>query len=67
MGYELTPAGEDLEASVRRMEQELLAAEGALAGKDARIAGELRVTAINNMASSILMPMFAGFSKKYPD
>lgn len=66
-GYELTAAGESLELAARRMEQEVLAAEGALGGKDTRLTGELRVTAINNMASTVLMPMFASFSRKYPD
>src|SRR6185436_10213954 len=32
-----------------------------------RPTGVLRVAAINNMASSVLMPMFARFSAKYPE
>ena len=37
-----------------------------LSGKDISLAGPLRVTAINNMASTVLMPMFAHFSENHP-
>ena len=66
-GYELTEAGEELKLSASKIEVEILEFEGALGGQDSGAAGELRVTAINNMASSILMPMFTGFSAAYPD
>ncbi len=66
-GYELTPAGEKLARAAERMEREVLAVDGTLAGTDLRPAGLLRVTAIDNMATTILMPMFAGFSREYPE
>jgi DNA-binding transcriptional LysR family regulator len=66
-GYELTPAGEKLARAAERMELEVLAVDGTLAGTDLRPAGLLRVTAIDNMATTILMPMFAGFSREYPE
>ena len=66
-GYELTAAGENMKLSAEKIEQEVLEVDGALGGRDARLKGELRVTAINNMASTVLMPMFASFSTKYPD
>jgi len=65
-GYELTNAGEKLEVAARRMEHEILDVESQLEGRDAILQGDLRVTAINNMASSILMPCFARFCKRYP-
>lgn len=65
-GYVLTPAGEDLKETACRIENELLSFEGAIGGQDDDIAGELRVTAIANMASTVLMPMFARFSAAYP-
>ena len=40
--------------------------DGALLGKDTQQVGPLKVAALNNMASSVLMPMFASFSKKRP-
>ncbi|MBN4076744.1 LysR family transcriptional regulator [Mariprofundus ferrooxydans] len=66
-GYELTPAGESLKLAACKMEHEVLEVDGCLGGWDARLSGELRVTAINSMASGILMPMFARFSQHYPD
>ena len=66
-GYELTEAGEELKHSAGKIEAEVLAFEGALGGQESGIAGELRVSAINNMASSVLMPVFARFSATYPE
>jgi len=66
-GYVLTDAGEELRVSASRMELEFLRIEGALSSQDCRLAGELHVSAINNMASSVLMPMFASFSKRHPE
>ncbi len=65
-GYELTPAGEKLKQAALRMEGEVIGIDDALLGKDIKLVGPLRVTAINNMASTILMPMFAEFSKQNP-
>ncbi len=66
-GYELTEAGEELQLSARKIEAEILEFEGARSDLDNSATGELRVTAINNMASSILMPVFASFSAAQPD
>jgi molybdate transport repressor ModE-like protein len=66
-GYELTEAGEELQHSARKIEAEILEFEGARSDLDNSAKGELRVTAINNMASSILMPVFASFSAAQPD
>jgi len=64
--YELTEAGEELQLSARKIEVEILEFEGAQSGRESGAAGELRVSAINNMASTILMPIFASFSAAYP-
>ena len=48
------------------MESEAIGVDQAVLGKDTSLTGPLQVTAINNMASSILMPMFASFSKAHP-
>lgn len=66
-GYALTPAGEELKRSAVRMEMEFLDFENAMGQQDSKLAGDLHVAAINNMASSVLMPMFARFSKVFPD
>ncbi len=65
-GYVLTEAGEELRKSACRIENELLSFEGAVGGQAEEVAGELRVTAIANMASTVLMPYFASFSAAYP-
>ncbi len=66
-GYILTEAGEELKQSACRIEKELLTFEGVVGGQAEDIAGELRVTAIANMASTVLMPYFARFSAAYPN
>lgn len=66
-GYELTEAGEELQLSARKIEIEILEFEGAQSGQDTDAAGELRVSAINNMASTVLMPIFARFSDAFPN
>ncbi len=65
-GYVLTEAGEELKLTACRIENELLSFEGAVSGQADDVAGELRVTAIANMASTVLMPCFARFSAAYP-
>lgn len=65
-GYELTQAGENVKEAANRIERDVLAVDGALLGKDTNLVGPLRVSALNNMASSVLMPMFASFSKTRP-
>lgn len=65
-GYELTLAGEHIKEAADRIEREVIGVDSALPGKDTQLAGPLRVTAINNMASSILMPMLSSFSEQHP-
>ena len=65
-GYELTLAGESVKQSAHRMETEMLHVDGVVSGKDSDLIGSLKVTAINNMASTVLMPMFADFCQAYP-
>lgn len=66
-GYALTEAGKKLTESASRMERELLSFEAASSGQSDAPAGELHVTAIANMASTILMPLFARFNAAYPN
>jgi len=66
-GYELAAAGENLLQAAHRMEREMLLVEGVLSGRDMQPAGPLRVTAIDNMATTVLMPMFTGFTRRYPE
>jgi DNA-binding transcriptional LysR family regulator len=66
-GYVLTTAGENLMQAASRIEREVLLVDGVLSGKDLKPSGPLRVTAIDNMATTVLMPMFTGFSRQYPE
>jgi len=66
-GYKLTAAGEDLPGSATRMEREILNVDGTLLGRDTHLKGTLRVTTAEAMATTFLMPIFAGFSRSYPD
>jgi len=66
-GYQLTTAGKELWDAAIRMEAEALDIDGKLSGKDLQLAGPLRVSAIDNMATSVLMPIFASYSRCYPD
>lgn len=66
-GYVLTGAGEHLAESATRMERELLSFEAASSGHSDAPSGELHVTAIANMASTVLMPLFARFNTAYPN
>ena len=65
-GYVLTEAGLELETSALRIEKELLSFEGSIGDHTDDAAGELRITAILNMASTVLMPYFARFSAAHP-
>lgn len=65
-GYVLTKAGEDLRIHAARMENELLTFEANSGGQSEDASGPLHVTAVANMASTVLMPIFASFSKTYP-
>jgi DNA-binding transcriptional LysR family regulator len=65
-GYELTVAGENVKQAAVSMETEILHMDSAVLGKDLNMVGTLKVTAINNMASTVLMPMFASFNKAHP-
>ncbi|MGB5677259.1 MAG: LysR family transcriptional regulator [Gammaproteobacteria bacterium] len=66
-GYELTPAGENVKLAANRIETEVLSVDGAVLGVDSNLVGPLKVTVINNMATSVLMPMFASFNRHYPN
>lgn len=65
-GYELTVAGEKIKQAAMRIECEIIAIDDDLVDQDTNLVGPLKITAINNMASTVLMPIFAGFSKQHP-
>jgi DNA-binding transcriptional LysR family regulator len=64
--YELTRAGQKIRDAALRMEKEIAGIDGALLKEDDPLKGVLRVTTINSLASTLLMPMFAAFSRAHP-
>ncbi len=64
--YELTNAGKQIKEAALNVEREITSVDGAFLNKEDPLQGTLRITTINSMASTILMPMFSDFSKAYP-
>lgn len=64
--YVLTQAGSKIKETALKVEKEITGIDGALLSKDDPLFGPLRVTTINSMASTILMPIFSKFSKEHP-
>lgn len=65
-GYIPTEAGLELVAVGRRVEQQLVAAEQQLRGRDAQLSGALRVSTLDLLFSS-LQGAFASFLHRYPE
>ncbi|RKZ44086.1 MAG: LysR family transcriptional regulator [Gammaproteobacteria bacterium] len=64
--YELTIAGKKIRNAALKVEKEITSVDGSLLRDNDPLIGRLRVTTINSMASTILLPMFSAFSKAYP-
>jgi len=64
--YELTNAGNKIKDAALKVEKEIISIDGSLLSKEAPLTGPLRVSTINSLASTILMPMFSAFSKAHP-
>jgi len=65
--YATTAAGEDLLRTAERVEAEVEALERRLSGQDLRLTGNLRLTAPDDIAEALLMPLLAEFRQAYPD
>lgn len=66
-GYRLTTAGRDLLPRAERMEAEALALERAVAGADQRVAGVVRVTATEMLATRFIAPHLRRFHQENPE
>jgi DNA-binding transcriptional LysR family regulator len=64
--YKLTRAGEKIRDAALKVEEEIAGVDGTLLQGDDPLTGPIRITTINCLATTILMPMFAAFSKLYP-
>ena len=65
-GYAMTAAGEEMLRSAERIEEETLGLERRLTGRDLRLSGNLRVTTTDTLFLHLLMPLLAGFIRRYP-
>lgn len=65
-GYVATPAGETLIEAAERMEAELQGLERLLSGRDIRLHGSLRLTAPDDIANHLLLPLLADFRRAFP-
>jgi DNA-binding transcriptional LysR family regulator len=64
--YKLTRAGLKIRNAAIRVEKEIASVDGTLLKDDDPLKGVLRVTTINSLASTVLMPMFGAFSRAHP-
>jgi DNA-binding transcriptional LysR family regulator len=64
-GFALTETGQAMFANARRMEEEALAAQRVASGRDAGLAGTVRITSPEWFASRVLAPMLAAFCARH--
>jgi DNA-binding transcriptional LysR family regulator len=64
--YQPTPAGARMATAAERMEDEALALDRAIAGRDHRLSGRLRVTSSETLAYSRLTRHLAAFRQAHP-
>jgi len=65
-GYVLTPAGEEMLNSAQQIEDEIVKLDRQVIGRDAQLIGSLRITMPILLASHLLMPDIAAFTKTFP-
>ena len=66
-GYLPTPAGEIVLAHAREMELRALALEREVAGRDKRVSGTVRVTALDACVNEFILPALPGLHARYPE
>lgn len=66
-GYVLTAAGRELLPRAEHIEEETLAIERDVMGSDIRLAGTVRVTATEMLATRFIMPHLPAFHDRCPD
>ncbi|TDJ40550.1 MAG: LysR family transcriptional regulator [Gammaproteobacteria bacterium] len=66
-GYTLTPAGDDIVGLGTSVSTTIDEIERRIVGQDSRLTGEIRVTAPDLLACSLLMPDIEAFNRRYPE
>jgi DNA-binding transcriptional LysR family regulator len=65
-GFHLTETGAAILGRVTQIEAEALAVERTITGRDIRLEGVVRLTAVETLAAEILPEVLAGFHRSYP-
>ncbi len=66
-GYVATVAGDEVLIKAKRLEADALSLERDVRGRDQRLAGSVRVTCSEGVASHIVAPAIASLHQKHPD
>lgn len=66
-GFVLTEIGEAMVERAERVESEILSMEREVFGRDAKLAGPVRISTPPLLAQHLLMPILAEFAKLYPE
>jgi len=66
VGYVLTPAGEEVAASARAMQDTAHEMERKVAGRDLRPSGNVRVTSTDTLAATLLAPALVSLRRAQP-
>jgi DNA-binding transcriptional LysR family regulator len=66
-GYVATPTGEAVLERARVIEEQALALERESAGKDARISGTVRISALDACVTDFILPVLPTLTTKYPE
>jgi len=65
-GIAVTPAGEELQSAAEAVDEAAQETVSRIAGRDLEPAGAIRITAPDDLADLILLPLFAAFQEHYP-
>lgn len=65
-GFVTTESGNAVLENVERIENETLAIERIVSGKDVRLEGSIRLTTIESLGTQVLIPILMEFQKIYP-
>lgn len=66
-GFELTPEGKELLDYALQIEEEILAIDRNIKGKNIKLSGPIKVTTSIAIAHYLLLPIFKRFNKLHPD
>ncbi|MBS9717428.1 LysR family transcriptional regulator [Pseudohalocynthiibacter aestuariivivens] len=66
-GYELTPAGAEIQSLAEEMEQSSSLLQSRVFARDQRLTGKLRVAMPPSLVADLLMPDLADFSREHPE